>query len=193
MNEPVKTVVIGQYRIEFYDETDYYAKIDDNVNVYQRTYFQESEYVLPSIVGIMLFQEDICKASCLIGGAGGATIVHSTSMVLNNKQLTICCSDSVFSLALPKLDLEWKTQADSVTCLGIYPLDGDYVVHGELEITRLSKNGETIWQVGGRDIWTTHEGIDDFGIHDDYILATDWNHNRYKIDFNGKIIEEYKI
>ena len=83
---------------------------------------------------------------------------------------------------------QWKTVADSASCFGIYYLDQDYVVHGELEITRLDKNGEIIWKYSGGDIWTTESGIDDFAVYDDYILATDWEYYRYKLDFDGKVI-----
>jgi hypothetical protein len=67
------------------------------------------------------------------------------------------------------------------------------VVHGELEITRLDKDGKIVCQKGGRDIWTTAEGIEDFAVYGSYILATDWDYNRYKFDFDGNLIEEYKV
>jgi hypothetical protein len=107
--------------------------------------------------------------------------------------LVICCSNTVFKLTIPDLNLEWKTVADSATCFGIHFLDKDYIVHGELDITRLDKDGKIVWQNGGRDIWITAEGIDDFAVYDDYILATDWGYNRYKFDFDGKLLEEYKV
>ena len=47
-----------------------------------------------------------------------------------------------------------------MTCFGIHFLDEDYVIHGELEITRLDKDGKIVWQYIGRDIWTTPEGTD---------------------------------
>jgi hypothetical protein len=96
-------------------------------------------------------------------------------------------------LTIPDLNLEWKTVADVATCFGIYYLDKDYVVHGELEITRLDKDGKIIWQKGGRDIWLTLEGIDDFVVYDNYILATDWDYNRYKFDFDGNLLEEFNV
>lgn len=107
--------------------------------------------------------------------------------------LVVCCSNTVFKLSIPELNLEWKTQADFAACFGIYYLDKDYLVHGELEITRLNKYGQIVWQRSGRDIWTTPEGYDDFGVFKNYILATDWRYYRYKFNFNGKLLEEYKI
>ena len=96
-------------------------------------------------------------------------------------------------MTIPDLDLEWKTISDTATCFGIHYLDKDYVVHGELEITRLDKDGKIVWQKSGRDIWTTAEAFDDFAVYDNYILATDWGYNRYKFDFDGNLLEEYKV
>ena len=62
-----------------------------------------------------------------------------------------------------------------------------------MEISRLDKKGQIVWQQSGRDIWVTAEAIDDFVIYDNYILATDWDYFRYKFDFDGKLLEEYKI
>ena len=115
------------------------------------------------------------------------------STLISYGGLIICCSNTIFKLTIPDLNLEWKTIADSATCFGIDYLDKDYVVHGEIEITRLDKDGKIVWQKGGRDIWTTPEGIDDFKVYDNYIIATDWDYNRYKIDFDGNLLEEYKV
>lgn len=82
----------------------------------------------------------------------------------------------------------WKTKADQATCFEIFKHKDDYIVHGELEISRLDKNGNIVWQQGGRDIFTTLDGKDDFAITDEYILATDWANRKYKFDFDGKII-----
>ena len=96
-------------------------------------------------------------------------------------------------MKIPDLSLEWKTVADSASCFGIYYLDQDYVVQGELEITRLDKTGKIIWKYSGEDIWTNENGIDDFAVYDDYILATDWAYNRHKLDFDGKVLDIYNI
>lgn len=93
---------------------------------------------MTSLIGIELFEDDILKASCLIGSEGGGTGITGSS-------------------------------------------------------TLISFGGLVIWQKGGRDIWTTAEGIDDFVVYDNYILATDWDYHRYKFDFDGNILDEYKV
>ncbi|MDR2840404.1 MAG: hypothetical protein LBV75_03945, partial [Paludibacter sp.] len=45
-----------------------------------------------------------------------------------------------------------------------------------------------IWQQGGRDIFTTIDGQNCFALKDNYIVATDWENNKYKFDYDGHII-----
>jgi hypothetical protein len=189
----MKQYTTEKYRIEIYDDQAFTAGSSDNTNVYDYVYFEKSEYIFPSIYGIKIFQNDTLIKSAGIGSIGGGTAIHDTSTIIENARLLVCCSDTIFCLSIPDLTLLWRTQADQATCFEIYKYQDSYIVHGELEISRLDKDGKILWQQGGQDIWTTVEGIDDFAVYDDYILATDWQYNRYKFDFHGKLIEEYKV
>ena len=63
------------------------------------------------------------------------------------------------------------------------------MVHGELEISRLSNDGQIVWQQSGADIFTTTNGHeDDFLLTDKCIIATDWNNKKYQFDFDGNSI-----
>lgn len=193
MKEPIEVLVLERHVIKFYDEADYKLDSADNIKTYSKTFISGDKNILTSQIGIELFENDNLKSSCLIGSEGGGTGITGNTTMISYGGLVICCSNTVFKLTIPDLNLEWKAVADSATCFGIQFLDKDYVVHGELDITRLDKDGKIVWQKEGRDIWTTAEGIDDFAVYDDYILATDWDYNRYKFDFDGKLIEEYKV
>ena len=193
MKEPVKVIVLERQIIKFYNETDYTFSSYDNIKTYDKTFISGDNNILTSQIGIELFEDDELKSSCLIGSAGGGTGISENSILISYGGLVICCSNTVFRLTIPDLKLEWKTISDRATCFGIHYLDKDYVVHGECEITRLDKEGKKIWQRSGRDIWVTAEGIDDFAVYENYILATDWDYYRYKFDFDGKVLEEYKV
>ncbi len=193
MKESIEVLVLEKYVIKFYDESDFSFESSDNLFLYNNIYLNGDKDILTSIVGIKLFEENDLVSSCLIGSEGGGTGINPNSILISYGGLVVCCSNTVFKLTIPGLRLGWKTKADMATCFEIYELDKDYVVHGEMEITRLDKNGQIVWQQGGRDIWTTAEGIDDFVVYDNYILATDWDFNRYKFDFDGKLLEDYKI
>jgi outer membrane protein assembly factor BamB len=86
-------------------------------------------------------------------------------------------------------ELVWKTECDWASCFGVYFLPGvpAIIVHGETEITRLSPDGERIWQSGGRDIFTGPFTIAPDGVH-----ATDFNSDVYLIALDtgeSRIIE----
>jgi len=82
-------------------------------------------------------------------GANGATAIHETSFLIDNDTFLICCADSIFCLTLPELNLVWCTMADMATCLEIFKYQDTYIVHGELEISCIGKNGIVIWSFSG--------------------------------------------
>ena len=123
--------------------------------------------------------------SAVIGTTGGGTEIGKNSTIIEDDRFLICCSDSVFCLSIPDLALLWRRQADEATCFEIFKYQDSYIVHCELNISRLNKNGEVLWQQSGADIFTTLDGKNDFIITENYILATDWENRQYKFDFNG--------
>jgi hypothetical protein len=193
MKEPIEVLVLERHIIKFYDEADYSFGSSDNIKKYDQIFISGYNTILTSQIGIELFEDEKLKSSCLIGSEGGGTGITENSILISYGGLVICCSNTIFKLTIPDLNLEWKTISDNSTCFGIHCLDSNYVVHGELEITKLDKEGRIIWQKSGRDIWTTAEGIDDFAVYENYILATDWDYYRYKFDFDGNLLEEYKV
>jgi outer membrane protein assembly factor BamB len=177
-----------KYRIDIYDDHAFTEGSADNVNQYDFAYFGKSEYDFPSVYGIKVFQGDTLIKSAVIGSIGGGTAIHETSTIIEKDRLLVCCSDTIFCLSIPDLTLLWRTQADQTTCFEIYKYQDSYIIHGELEISRLDKDGKILWQQSGADIFTTLDGKDNFVITDNHILVTDWENRKYKFDFNGQSI-----
>ncbi len=69
-------------------------------------------------------------------------------------------------------------------------VEEDFIIYGELEIFRITKNGEIIWRFGGRDIWVSVDEKKPFNIESDKIRLFDFESNEYVIDFNGNQIED---
>jgi hypothetical protein len=178
-----------KYRIDIYDDQTFTEGSADNVNVYDFVYFDKSEYHFPSVYGIKIYQDDTLIKSAVIGSIGGGTAIHDTSTIIENDRLLVCCSDSIFCLSIPDLTLLWRTQADVATCFGIYKHQDSYIIHGELEISRLDKNGNIIWQQGGADIFTTLDGKKNFELTHNRIIALDWEYRKYFFDYDGNIHE----
>lgn len=185
-------IVYKQFIIKIIDKPDYENDSSDNIFRYSKIYLgNDSTYHITSSHGIKVFYEGQVIYSCIIKGSQGTTGVNQNSFMIDEDQLVICCSDTIFCLSLPDLDLMWKMQADPITCFQIFKQNDDYLVHGETQVTKLNKNGKIIWQFEGDDIFVS---LDDesFRIENDSILLMDFSNRKYKIDFDGKIIEATK-
>lgn len=178
----------GKYRIELKDESDYSSNSVDNKFVYRQQYSNSEEYKPTTQIGIKLYEGVEILSSAIINSTGGASGIHNTSQIIERNSLTICCSESVFKLSIPDLTLNWIIKADDATCFQIFNCNGDYIIHGELNISRISSKGKILWQNTGADIFTTEKGIDDFQIKNEIIQVMDWNNKIYKFDLNGKIL-----
>ena len=175
--------------IEVLDEPTYKFGSADNNFVYSKTYFGDNADQYPtSKHGIKIYCENEIINSCILIGSGGATGVHQNSSLVGNDRLVICCCDYVFSLKLPDLELIWKTQADQATCFQIFKQQDDYILHGELQVTKLDKDGNKKWEFGGADIFVSIDNEEEFKIESDGILLTDFAKTKYKIDFDGKLL-----
>lgn len=175
--------------IELLDEPTYkFGSADNNFN-YSKHYFGDVATEYPtSKHGIKIYQDNQIIDSCIIIGSGGATGVHPNSSLLDNDQLLLCCCNTVFCLTVPGLELKWKTQADQVTCFQIFKQQDDYIIHGELQVAKLGKDGNKIWEFGGADIFVSIDNEEAFKIENDGILLSDFAKSKYKIDFDGNLI-----
>ena len=177
--------------IELIDEPTYTLNSTDNKFIYSKHYFGDGAKEYPtSKHGIKIYQDDQIIESCVIIGSGGATGIHNSSSLLDNEQLLLCCCDTIFCLTLPNLNLKWKTKSDQATCFQIFKQQDEYIIHGELQVTKLDKNGNKKWEFGGSDIFVSIDNEEEFKIENDGILLTDFAKTKYKIDFDGKLMWE---
>lgn len=176
MNGKIKKIYLGKYSIIFAHE-----------NVYQNN--EKSQ--LDILLRIKIFENNKEIYQYLIETNGIVGDVIQESYLIDKKSLLLCYFDTLFKFSIPDLKLLWKVKVDEACCFGIYQLEEDYLIHGELEISRINRDGEIIWQKTGGDIWTTLEGTK-IEINKNFIIATDWDYNKYKFDYNGNLIEEIK-
>ncbi len=178
-------LVSGPYIVTIDSKSAYVKGTTNNLYNYDADYWEDRGYA-DTLYDVAISLADRVLKRIVIGAGGGSTTIHDTSHILEPNRLTICCGDTVFCLSIPDLSLLWRVKADSATCFEIYKHKADYIVHGELEISRVSYDGRLIWQQGGADIFTNiSSGGEDFFITDEYIFATDWNGKQYKFDFDG--------
>ena len=180
------------FKIEIENDPIYKIGSADNSFIYDFVYTDKEPLTYQSSNhGIKVYKDNIIYKSAIVCAVAGATGIHDNSGVIENGDLYICCADKVFSLKIPTLSLNWMIQVDQATCFGIYKADNEFFTHGELEVSRLDRNGNIVWETGLRDIIVNIERDEDcFILHDNFIELMDFNSNKYKLGFDGKFIDE---
>lgn len=181
---------VQRYRIDISDATSNY---EDNLNDLEHLYLSPKNIEPTSVQSVRLYEKEELLKQVFLGAKGGRTAVWKDTALVNGDQLVSCCSDSVFCLSIPGLELLWKCQADPATCFAIHGYQQDYIVHGELEITRLDSKGNIVWQYGGADIFVTLTGESSIILNEDHIAATDFEYSKYKIDYDGHTLSYEKL
>lgn len=176
------------YNIEILNDESYAINSADNNFNYDFVYCDDEATKYQSTKhGVKIFQGDEVYKSAIVCAVAGSTLIHKNSALIEGSQIYVCCANKVFCLSLPDLQLKWVTKVDWATCFGIYKIDNGLITHGELQVTRVDMNGTIIWEKGLRDIILTLDGKDSFILHKDYIELEDFVHNKYRLDFNGKL------
>jgi hypothetical protein len=183
----------GIWEIELINEQDYAHTSVDNINTYQQTYHQgrlASEKVprYTSSHGIFIRNKKNGEtiSSAIILESEGATGIHERGYFLEADKLWLCVSNMLYCVSLPNLDIKWYKKVDLITNFGIYPFQHDFIIHGELTISRISKSGEIKWQFGGADIFVSLDGKDEVIIENKTINVIDFEGRTYILDENGK-------
>lgn len=145
-----------------------------------RSYSIEVQLVddsISSIHGVTLNGDGVV----IVGADGGYSSVHERSALVVDSRLFLAVGNQVacLSLELPHRVL-WSLRVDAATCFGIHWEDqhGALISHGELEISRLSTDGDLIWQASGTDIFS--EGL---RLLPHYVEAIDFNGSVYQFDY----------
>ena len=168
----------------------------DNSKSYAHIYSDKNydDFLYLTRHGIEIYREDDLINSSLIISGGGTSGIHETSSIIDNDRLLICCAHSVFCMTLPDLNLDWRTTVDSATCFEIFKFKDNFIIHGELEISKLDTRGNIIWRFSGNDIFTTPTGRDAFRIVNEIIYATNWDNVTFELNANtGQLINQETI
>jgi len=149
---------------------------------------REKEAHPPQVVVYLYKAEEEIKSIVLTGGS--VSSLWEKSALLDGDRLLITCGNEVFCLLLPSLELLWHTQVDMATCFQIVAYQEDYITHGEVEISRLNRQGEILWQFNGKDIFVSpSERTPAFNMTPQGIDLVDFNYEEYHIDYEGKLIK----
>ena len=176
------------WTIEIKDDRHYTIDSTDNVTSYKQVILDKG-VTTTSKHGIIIATDDTEINSVIICEGGGASTIHQRSCIVTGNELFLCCGHHLYCLELPSLNVTWKNRLDPATCFGIYEFENDFIVHGELEISRIDRKGNKKWDFSARDIFVTQNDKQSIEIDKDSIKLRDWDGHEYLIDRNGKIIQ----
>ncbi len=180
----------NKYHIELIDDSSYTPHSVDNIASYKFEYPEDidihNRYLQSSKHGVRVSAGNDEISSAILFGTGGATGIHDDAYYVSDDYLLLCCSDKVYSLSIPELNLNWSKRFDPATCFAIYPYQEDFIIHGELTISRIDKNGNLKWDFGARDIFVTPSGDPALRLDGNNIELTDWEGYIYLLDETGK-------
>jgi len=181
-----------QYKILIYTDHQYTVESADNLRLYKRVYVDDSwdRYSNVSNVAILVKHGQDEVASAILCDIGIFTGLSESSFIIEENVLYICLGNKLYYLNLPDLTLKWKGQVDYVTNFSVQKLEDDLLVHGELEIIRITKLGEIKWRFGGNDIWVNNDGFPVITILYDRIELVDYQSNGYSIGLDGNTISK---
>ena len=171
--------------VELTNDTLFDPTSADNVVNYKKVYGYLPNTWASAAHAIKVRLQDIEIASAIVFGYGGATTVHERSFIITADIFLLNCGDSVYSLNLPDLGINWHKKMDLATCLEIYQFKDDFIMHGELDITRFDKNGLVKWVFSGNDIFVSPDSKNDFTIKGENIIAKDFCDNVYVLNGDG--------
>nr|WP_294787497.1 hypothetical protein [uncultured Flavobacterium sp.] len=178
------------FEIEVIDDQNYTLNSPDNLRHYQKVYSEDIESYISSKHAIIIKEEEIEISSVIICESGGATGIFANSFIIQEDKIWLCACNKIYCLEIPSLELIWQKEFDQFTNFCLYKLEYNFIIHGELEIFRITKEGEIVWRFGGRDIWVNTNGKMELTIENKLIRLFDFESNEYVIDFNGNLIED---
>lgn len=184
-------IIHDLYEVVIYEDQQFSPRSADNTNTYDLIYPKdaaESPYRPSSkyVVKVKDINSSEFISSAILCGYKGASSLHPNAFYLEGSKLWICISDMVYCLQLPNLELVWSKSIDLASVFGIYKFKNDFILHGELEIFRITKAGEVKWSFGAQDIFVSLHGEDVLRLYDDHITVRDYRGGMYKINADGK-------
>lgn len=113
--------------------------------------------------------------------------------VLDGSTLTVLMDNEIFVLDLESISLVQYTAIGNESYFAIYPIENEFIIHGEETILRINKDFDQVWRFGGSDIFATPDvDKETFAISNDKIFLEDWNGCKFILDLDGKLLQETK-
>jgi hypothetical protein len=164
--------------IEVVNESKYSLGSADNIRNYPSEIDLSEDGYHSSKHGLVMDGDPVA----LCAAAGGGTTVHDHSAVLLEGRLYLAVGDHIVCFDVRARKMCWALPIDHATCFGVYynPTMDALTSHGELEISRFTRDGHVVWASSGEDIFTEGIHLKSFCVE-----AVDFNGKRYSFDYDS--------
>ena len=183
-----------KFEIELFDGINHILNTNNTIREYKKIHFkdtqQKDDTYHKNTHTIIIKKSGIEISSALVYQISKTTGIYNDSFILEDDKIWIINYNEIYCLHIPSLELAWHKAFDSHVNFAIHKLKDDIIIHGESEIFRITKDGETVWNFGGRDIWFNVEGEPEITIQNNTIRLFDFVSNEYVLDFDGNQIED---
>jgi len=179
-----------KFEIEVVDDKNHTLNSTKNLHQYKTVYCEENEFSCISKHGIIIKENGIELSSLIIYGFAGATGIADDSFIIEDDKIWIRICNKIYCFSIPTLKLIWHKEFDFATNFSFHKLEEDFIIYGEVEIFRITKNGEILWRFSGYDIWINLDGKIPFNMKSNKIQLCDFQSNEYVLDFDGNLLED---
>lgn len=175
--------------IEIFDDDSFDPSVEGSV--YDRIIQAEKDkpFTPNAQHALKVYQDGSLMTSAIILASGGATGIGKDAALIDQGNLVVRCCNKLFSLSLPHLEINWMAEPDIATCFSVHLYKDSYITHGELTVSRIDRQGKVLWSFGGADIFVCLYEGNPFEMFDEYIDLTDFNGTRYRIDYEGNLMD----
>ena len=177
------------YEIEIVADETYTTNSTDNKHydyVYNPNELGENDFI--NVFSIKIKSNEKVINIALIGGLYSNI---DNCAILHNAVLIVLQNDMISKIDITtgKL-LSSKIIETFGSNFSIHHIETGYIIHGEIEIIKLTFDFEIEWTFSARDIFAILDGKPAFELCDNCVKLYDFENNYYEIDLNGKLIRE---
>jgi hypothetical protein len=176
------------YKLDIFVDDTYSFDSTDNKNHYDHIYPNENSIYQGASLAFVLKENDRTIKSAVVKANSKIVTISKESLVVKENKLWILVANEIFLFELSTFSFIKNKELDMGANFAIYNLVTDFLVHGEMEIFRITKELDVIWQFSGADMWVNLNGKKEVQIFDNNILLTDFNDANYTLDFDGNLI-----
>ncbi len=178
------TKINWEYKVNIFFDKEYISGANKNQYSYNKELKDDnSKKDFINRIWIQMFEKDKIVNSVIILSNSWSSGFSEKSAIIKWEKIYICVWNKVYCLNIPSLDLVWEKKCDFSSCFSIHEYKDDFIIHWELDITRINKKWEIIWQKWWDDIFVTDKWWE-FEIKDNYIKVRSWSWKLFTFDWD---------